>query len=171
MNEILRPSQISFQEVLQLVELIKSSASFSELRIRSGDLEIDLRRGSVGVVPVEAPVLNGTAQTTLETTLPAAGNSPAPSSPNRRSAAALSPEASVVTAPMVGTVYRAAEPGAAPFVEIGRKVEPGDQLCIVEVMKLMNAVHAESRGTVTEILFGDGDAVEFGQELFVISAR
>jgi len=78
---------------------------------------------------------------------------------------------SVVTAPMVGTIYHAAEPGAAPFVKVGQQVEAGDQLCIIEVMKLMNAVTAESGGTVSEILVGDGEAVEFGQHLYVIAPR
>ena len=78
---------------------------------------------------------------------------------------------SVVTAPMVGTIYQAAEPGAAPFVKVGQQVEAGDQLCIIEVMKLMNAVTAESGGTVSEILVGDGEAVDFGQHLYVIAPR
>jgi acetyl-CoA carboxylase biotin carboxyl carrier protein len=77
--------------------------------------------------------------------------------------------ASVVRAPMVGTIYLAPEPGAASFVKIGQQVAAGDQLCIIEVMKLMNAVTAEQPGTVSDILAGDGEAVEFGQDLFVIA--
>jgi acetyl-CoA carboxylase biotin carboxyl carrier protein len=77
--------------------------------------------------------------------------------------------ASVVKAPMVGTIYHAPEPGAAPFVALGQRVEAGTQLCIIEVMKLMNAVVAESAGTVSEILVGDGEAVGFGQDLYVIA--
>ncbi len=71
---------------------------------------------------------------------------------------------------MVGTVYLAPEPGAKPFVEVGQAVEAGTQLCIVEVMKLMNAVTAGRNGVVSEILVGDAEPVEFGQPLFVITA-
>ncbi len=70
---------------------------------------------------------------------------------------------------MVGTVYRAPEPGAEPFVEVGQRVEAGDRLCIIEVMKLMNAIHADGAGTVADILFVDAEAVAFGQPLFVIA--
>ena len=162
---------ISFQEVLQLVELIKGSASFSELRIRSGDLEIELRRGGAGQVDGDV-----TAAAPLEARSPAPSPSATPMSsvePTRQAsppaAAASRDEANVVKAPMVGTVFLAPEPGAAPFVTLGQKVAPGDQLCIIEVMKLMNAVSAECHGTVTEILVGDGASVEYGQGLYVVS--
>ena len=150
-------SKISFQDVLQLVELIKSSATFSELRVRSGDVEIDLRRG--------ASVAPSLVVGAFPTPVPTQAEAPAMTAP-----ASSREGASVVTAPMLGTIYLAPEPGAAPFVKVGQQVAPGAQLCIIEVMKLMNAVNAESGGTVTEILAGDGAAVEFGQALFVISA-
>jgi biotin carboxyl carrier protein len=73
-----------------------------------------------------------------------------------------------VTSPMVGTVYRAAAPGEPPFVEIGTPVEAGAQLCIIEVMKLMNAVTAGVRGTVAEICIDNGTAVQYGDVLFRI---
>ena len=171
--------QISFQDVLQLVEIVKSSANFSELRIRSGDLEIDVRRGtgtSPAVLersgssstvspsaPVAAPSIEASAARAAKT-MPAATSRPADSTASRHGM-------SVVTAPMVGTIYLAAEPGAAPFVTVGQQVSAGDQLCIIEVMKLMNAVNAEISGTVRGILAGDGEAVEFGQDLYVIAPR
>ncbi len=71
-----------------------------------------------------------------------------------------------VASPMVGTVYRAPAPGAPPFVEAGARVEPGSQLCIIEVMKLMNAVTASVRGTVVEICVENGAAVQYGDVLF-----
>jgi len=170
-SEILKTSQISFQEVLQLVELIKGSASFSELRIRSGDLEIDLRRGVGSIGPGATAIAAASSPIAASAPRQPAGAAPTPAAPNLPAATAPSRRegSSIVRAPMVGTVYLAAEPGAAPFATVGRKVEPGDQLCIIEVMKLMNAVVAESRGTVTEVRVGDGEAVEFGQELFVVS--
>ena len=75
-----------------------------------------------------------------------------------------------VTAPMVGTVYRAPEPDAPPFVDVGSRVEVGAQLCIIEVMKLMNAVSAEVAGTVAEVCVENGSAVQYGDVLFRIRA-
>ena len=69
---------------------------------------------------------------------------------------------------MVGTFYRASSPGAKPFVEIGSTVKEGETLCIVEAMKILNEIESEKAGTVTSILCDNGDAVEFGQPLFVI---
>jgi acetyl-CoA carboxylase biotin carboxyl carrier protein len=159
----LSATPITFQEVLQLVELVKSSANFSELRIRSGDLEIDVRRGLAPLAAAAASAPEAVA---------AAASAPAAAAPARVAAPAGSRAGmSVVKAPMVGTIYRAPEPGAAPFVQVGQQVAAGDQLCIIEVMKLMNAVVAEEGGTVVEVLAGDGAAVEFGQDLFVIARR
>ena len=71
-----------------------------------------------------------------------------------------------ITAPMVGTFYRAAAPDAAPFVEVGARVEEQTQVCIIEVMKLMSSVAAGARGVVAEVCRDNGDAVEFGDVLF-----
>jgi acetyl-CoA carboxylase biotin carboxyl carrier protein len=73
-----------------------------------------------------------------------------------------------VTAPLVGTFYLAPEPGAAPFVSVGDVVEAGQQLAIIEAMKIMNRIDAERAGKVVKILVGDGEMVEFGQELIFI---
>ena len=74
----------------------------------------------------------------------------------------------VVTAPMVGTFYRASEPGAEPFVKVGSRVQANDTVCIIEVMKLMNALGAEAAGVVVDVLVADGQTVEYGQPLIVI---
>ena len=74
----------------------------------------------------------------------------------------------VITSPMVGTFYRAASPDSKPFVEKGQKVSKGDTLCILEAMKMMNQVNAETGGTIIDILVDDAEPVEFGQPLFVI---
>jgi len=74
----------------------------------------------------------------------------------------------VVTSPMVGTAYAAAEPGAKPFIEVGSKVKAGDTLLIVEAMKTMNQIPAPRAGTVIQILFEDGQPVEFGEPLVII---
>jgi acetyl-CoA carboxylase biotin carboxyl carrier protein len=73
-----------------------------------------------------------------------------------------------VEAPMVGTYYSAPTPGAKPFVEVGSQVSPGETLCIIEAMKMMNQIEAEVGGRVTSVHVSNGDPVEFGQPLFTI---
>jgi acetyl-CoA carboxylase biotin carboxyl carrier protein len=159
---------LSFQDVLQLVDLIQSSARFSELKLRSGGLEIELRRGAAAPPPPAGQPAAAGLSATPPAALPAAAMAPAaPDAP--APALQLPPGAQVVTAPMMGTVYRAPEPGAAPYVQPGQRVEAGQQVCIVEVMKLMNAVHAEHAGVVSQVLVDDGQAVEHGQPLVVIA--
>ncbi len=84
-------------------------------------------------------------------------------------AAAVEPAGHVVKSPMVGTFYRSASPGGPAFVEIGTAVKPGDTLCIIEAMKLLNEIDADATGVVTQILVENGQPVEFGQPLFVLS--
>jgi len=87
------------------------------------------------------------------------------------SAPAAAPEPAagqIVKSPMVGTFYRAPGPDAKPFVEVGQVVKPGDTLCIIEAMKLLNEIEAEVGGAIREILVENGQAVEYGQALFVI---
>ena len=83
-------------------------------------------------------------------------------------APAPEPEGHIVKSPMVGTFYRAATPGAKPFVDIGDTVQSGDTLCIIEAMKLMNEIEADKSGVVKEILVENGQPVEFGQPLVLI---
>src|SRR5690606_23498985 len=92
---------------------------------------------------------------------PAAAATPAAAAP-------ATPAGHVVKAPMVGTFYRAPNPGAAPFVEVGQSVKEGDALCIIEAMKLLNEIEADKAGVVKEILVENGEPVEYGQPLFVI---
>jgi acetyl-CoA carboxylase biotin carboxyl carrier protein len=82
--------------------------------------------------------------------------------------AAEPPKGHVVKSPMVGTFYRSPSPGAPSFVEIGKTVKPGDTLCIIEAMKLLNEIEAEVAGNVLEVLVENGQPVEYGQPLFVI---
>jgi acetyl-CoA carboxylase biotin carboxyl carrier protein len=72
---------------------------------------------------------------------------------------------------MVGTFYRSASPGAKPLVEVGGTVKAGDPLCIIEAMKIMNEIEADVGGSITKVLAENGQAVEFGQPLFVIDRR
>ncbi len=73
-----------------------------------------------------------------------------------------------VTSPMVGTFYRTASPGANPFVEVGSVIKEGEPICIIEAMKIMNEIEADKSGTVTRILCENGQAVEFGQPMFIL---
>lgn len=97
---------------------------------------------------------------------------PAPSSPaaTAASAAAAESDANVafITSPFVGTFYRAPAPGADSFTDIGKAVKPGQTLCIVEAMKLMNEIESDVAGTILEILVENGTSVEFGQKLFKV---
>ena len=77
-------------------------------------------------------------------------------------------EGTTVTSPMVGTFYRSPNPGADPFVKVGDKIEVGQTLCIIEAMKLLNEIEAETSGTIKEILVDNAQPVEFGQPLFII---
>ncbi len=74
----------------------------------------------------------------------------------------------VVKSPMVGTFYRSASPGSKPFIEIGSAVKEGDAVCIVEAMKIMNEIEADMAGTISKIMVENGQAVEYGQPLFII---
>jgi acetyl-CoA carboxylase biotin carboxyl carrier protein len=96
---------------------------------------------------------------------PAPATAPAPAAP--APAATQNPD-QVVTAPMVGTFYASPAPGAKAFVEIGSEVKPGDVLCIIEAMKMMNQIESDKAGKVASVLVKNGDPVEFGQPLFVI---
>ncbi len=93
---------------------------------------------------------------------------PAPRASSTSVAAAVDENAIDVTSPFVGTFYRAPTPDTPPFVEVGAVVRPGQTLCIVEAMKLMNEIEAEVSGTVVEVYAQNGKSVEFGQKLFRI---
>lgn len=83
-------------------------------------------------------------------------------------AVAVQPAGHAVKSPMVGTFYRSSSPGSNPFVEIGSVVKEGDTVCIIEAMKILNEIEADKSGTVTRILSENGQAVEYGQPLFMI---
>ena len=146
---------------MRIVELIKSTEHFSEFRLKVGDIELELRHRKSGTpAPVSPPyaadaAIAPTAASRTEREPPAA--------------AAQWPEDSVVIrSPMVGTFYRAPQPGAPPFVVVGQTVKPGDIVGIIEVMKLMNSISADVHGTVAQILANDAATVEAAQPLIVI---
>jgi len=144
------PRAPTYDDILAIARLIESGSRFSEFRLRSGDIEVDVRRA------------NGVAWPAAESTLPAPLQ--APSHDN------LPPGTEVIRSPMVGTFYRAPGPGAAPFVEPGSRVEPDTIVCIIEVMKLMNSVVAGVAGVVTHVFVDNAAMVEHGQALVAIRA-
>ena len=100
---------------------------------------------------------------------PAPTAAAAPAAPQAAAPATAPAEVGhTVKSPMVGTFYRSASPGAKPLVEVGSEVKEGEAICIIEAMKIMNEIEADKTGTVTRILCENGQAVEYGQPLFVI---
>ena len=148
---------LTYDDLLRIVELIKATEHFSEFRLKVGDIEIELRHrksGTTASVPprVKAPAAESTVADRAQ---PAAS--------------AEWPEGSVVVrSPMVGTFYRAPQPGAPPFVEVGQAVKPDSILGIIEVMKLLNSITADVHGNIEQILVGDASPVEAGQPVIVI---
>ena len=155
--------QLTYDDLLRIVELIKSSEQFSEFRLKVGEIEVELRRrnaaGARTPMPAPVPAIAPARPTVAPSTPPHAESDKQPTWPEG---------AHVIRSPMVGTFYRAPEPDAAPFVEVGQEVEPGTIVCIVEVMKLMNSVAAGVHGTVLQVLVGDAAPVQAGQPLIVV---
>jgi acetyl-CoA carboxylase biotin carboxyl carrier protein len=146
-----------------------------DLVAESGIAELEVTEGEDKVRIVKQSGMQGpaVAASTIAALAPAPSPSPAASAAGAPAAApavaADEPKGHQVKSPMVGTFYRSPGPGAKAFVELGQTVKPGDTLCIIEAMKLLNEIEAEMAGTVKEILAENGQAVEYGQVLFVIS--
>lgn len=155
--------ELTYEDLLQIVELIKSASHFSEFRLKVGDIEVSMKRADGAVRPAAAQT-----QRSIEAPRPAeeppAG---APSEPGEVPRE-FPQGAHLVRAPMVGTFYRAPAPDKPPFVEVGQAVAPDATVCIIEVMKLMNSITAGAAGKVSEILVENGEAVEYGEVLMVI---
>ncbi len=159
---------MDIRKVKKLIELLEESG-VSEIEIKEGEESVRISRHPTGMVHAYAapapypapPATTGGAAAGASPGGAAGGGSAASAAP------AHSPD-SVVTAPMVGTYYAAPAPGAKPFVEIGAEVKPGDVLCIIEAMKMMNQIESDKAGRVVSVLVKNGDPVEFGQTLFII---
>lgn len=163
---------LTYAEAIEIVELLRSASAFSEFRLRSGDLEIEVRRHPDPATPMPPHGETAAAPGNMPQAVAAPTAPPAPvvqaAAAQPATAHTRSDRAVLIKSPMVGTFYRAPEPGAAPFVQPGQAVQADTTVCIIEVMKLMNTLPAGVDGVVKEIMVGDGDAVEFGQLLIVI---
>ncbi len=153
---------MDLRKLKTLIDLV-SESNVSELEITEAEGKVRIVKSapaapaqvvtSVAAAPVAAPVAVAPVE------VPAAAAMAAP-------AAATSGH--IVKSPMVGTFYRASSPGAKPFAEIGQTIKEGETICIVEAMKILNEIEADKSGTITQVLVENGQAVEYGQPLFVI---
>jgi acetyl-CoA carboxylase biotin carboxyl carrier protein len=146
---------MDLRKLKTLIDLVADSG-IAELEVTEGEDRVRIAKFS----PAPAAAAT-TVSVPAATAIAANGTTAAP-------AAVLEPEGHVVKSPMVGTFYRSPSPGAASFIELGQAVKPGDTLCIIEAMKLLNEVEAEVGGTVKQILVENGQPVEYGQPLFII---
>ena len=156
---------MDIRKVKKLIELLEESG-VSEIEIKEGEESVRISRHPTGTMhTIATPV----AYSTPAAAIGAAAGAAAGASAAATASASASPSPDqLVTAPMVGTFYSAPAPGAKAFVEIGSEVKPGDVLCIIEAMKMMNQIESDKAGRVVSILVKNGDPVEFGQTLFII---
>jgi len=149
---------MDLRKLKTLIDLV-SESNVSELEITEAEGKVRIVKGGGAVVqPVPAAV---------PTAAPAVQAAPA-AAPAATAAPAEAPRGHIAKSPMVGTFYRASSPGAKAFVEIGSQVKEGETICIIEAMKILNEIEADKTGTITQILCENGQAVEYGQPLFVI---
>ncbi|REJ34949.1 MAG: hypothetical protein DIU82_08110 [Bacillota bacterium] len=153
-SEEARP--LNLESIKELIELI-SKSGIDEFELETEGLKVSMRKLSAAARP--APVVQPVEQ----------APAPAVPAPVAESKPAAKDDRFVqITAPMVGTFYRAPAPDAEPYVKVGDIVEVGQTLCIIEAMKLMNEIESEVRGRVVEILVENAQPVEYGQPLFVL---
>ncbi len=159
---------MDLRKLKTLIDLV-SESNVSELEITEAEGKVRIVKAGHGapVQTVYAPIAAPVAQAAAAPA-PAAADTAAPAATPAAAPAAEAATGIVVKSPMVGTFYRSASPGAKAFVEVGSQVKEGDTLCIIEAMKILNEIEAEKTGTVTQILGDNGQAVEYGQPLFVI---
>ena len=153
---------MDLRKIKKLMELLEESG-IAEIEVKEGQESIKLSRNTQAV----QNIINPPAETNQTITAIDNVKDTAVTDDKKDKSKEL-PDGDIITSPMVGTFYRSASPESKPFVEKGQKVSKGDTLCILEAMKMMNQVNAESGGTIIDILVDDAEPVEFGQPLFVI---
>ncbi|WP_312260071.1 acetyl-CoA carboxylase biotin carboxyl carrier protein [Limnohabitans sp.] len=146
---------MDLRKLKTLIDLV-SDSNVSELEITEAEGKVRIVK-SMGVA---APMVMQQAAPVAMMAAPVAAAAPAE--------VPAAPAGHPVKSPMVGTFYRSSSPGAAPFIQIGSVVKEGDTLCIIEAMKILNEIESDKAGTVTQILCENGQAVEYGQPLFIV---
>ena len=153
---------MDLRKLKTLIDLV-SESNVSELEITEAEGKVRIVKSAP--MSAAAPVTYSMAPAPVApAVLPAVEAAAVPAA----AAAPVEPVGHTVKSPMVGTFYRASSPGAKPFVEIGDTIKEGETICIVEAMKILNEIEADKSGTVTKILVDNGQAVEYGQPLYVI---
>ena len=153
---------MDLRKLKTLIDLV-SESNISELEITEAEGKVRIVKGSLlaaAPLPAPAPAVIAAAPAVVGEAGAPGGPAPAPVPP--------APEVKAIKSPMVGTFYRAATPGGKPFIEVGDEVKEGQPVCIIEAMKIMNEIEADLAGRIARILVENGQAVEFGQPLFVI---
>ncbi|MDP9604354.1 acetyl-CoA carboxylase biotin carboxyl carrier protein [Variovorax sp. NFACC27] len=156
---------MDLRKLKTLIDLV-SESNISELEITETEGKVRIVKGG-GAAPVQYVQTLAAPQATAAAPVATAG-APAAAAVASAPAAEAAPAGHAVKSPMVGTFYRSSSPGAPAFVEVGSKVNEGDTLCIIEAMKILNEIEADKSGTITQILGENGQAVEYGQPLFII---
>ncbi|MBN9354966.1 acetyl-CoA carboxylase biotin carboxyl carrier protein [Herbaspirillum huttiense] len=154
---------MDLRKLKTLIDLVAESA-IEELEVTEGESKVRIVKSSPNAQNQVVMV----PQQQAYAPAPVAAAAPAAAAPAAAPAAPAVPEGYIVKSPMVGTFYRSSAPGAPAFVEVGKEVKEGDTLCIIEAMKLLNEIDADKGGVVKQILVENGQAVEFGQPLFVL---
>ena len=155
---------MKIEQVLELVKAV-SDSTLTEFKYEEDGVKLSLKKAGDKIVQVQAPAAPLAAPVIAPSAMPAASVQAAPVTGIQTAA----PAGNIVKSPLVGTFYAAPAENAEPFVKVGDSVKEGQVLAIVEAMKLMNEIESDFAGTVTEILVENGEAVEYGQPLFVIS--
>lgn len=150
---------MDLRKLKTLIDLV-SESNVSELEITEAEGKVRIVKSAPIYAAPTAPLV-ALASPVAQAPMPAA-------MPIATAPAVPEVKGHVVKSPMVGTFYRSASPGGKPFVEIGHQVKEGEPICIVEAMKILNEIEADAVGTITQILAENGQAVEYGQPLFVI---
>ena len=153
---------MDIRKVKKLIELIEESG-IAEIEITEGEEAVRISRYPTGGVTYAQPAPIAMGAAPAEATAPAPAATTAAPTP-----AAERVKGTEVPAPMVGTFYSSPSPDAQPYVKVGDEVNAGDTLCIIEAMKMMNTIEAETAGRIAAIQVENGQPVEFGQVLFLI---
>ena len=156
---------MDLRKLKTLIDLVAES-DISELEVTEGESKVRIVKNTMSAAHSQVVMMPSAAVAAPAVPAPAAAPAPLAAAPAAAPEAA--PSGHVVKSPMVGTFYRASAPGAPAFVDIGSTVKEGDTLCIIEAMKLLNEIDADASGTIRQILVENGQAVEFGQPLFII---
>ena len=155
---------MDIRKIRKLIELVEETG-VSELEIKEGEESVRISLGGNQMVAPQALPTNYVAAPTAAPVAEPTSSTPAAA---RVADEPSLPEGHVVTSPMVGTMYRAPSPEAAPFVEKGKHVKAGETLCIVEAMKLFNEIESEVSGTIVKVLVEDAQPIEYDQALFLV---